>query len=35
MTRPNILLIMTDQERYPPAYENDALAGSSRRAHLG
>ncbi|MEI6829032.1 MAG: sulfatase-like hydrolase/transferase [Synechococcaceae cyanobacterium ELA445] len=26
MARPNILLIMTDQERYPPAYETDALA---------
>ena len=26
MARPNILLIMTDEERYPPPYENDALA---------
>ena len=33
MTRPNILLIMTDQERYPPAYENEALA-SFRRTQL-
>src|SRR5262245_47598316 len=24
--RPNVLLIMTDQERYPPPYEQDALA---------
>jgi arylsulfatase A-like enzyme len=24
--RPNVLLIMTDQERYPPPYEMDALA---------
>ena len=25
MTRPNILLIMTDEERYPPPYESDAV----------
>ena len=25
MDQPNILLIMTDEERYPPAYENDDL----------
>lgn len=24
--RPNVLLIMTDEERYPPAYEDDAMA---------
>jgi choline-sulfatase len=25
MTLPNVLLIMTDEERYPPPYESDAL----------
>jgi arylsulfatase A-like enzyme len=30
MTRPNILLIMTDQERYPPAYETEELAAFRR-----
>jgi arylsulfatase A-like enzyme len=25
MTKPNILLIMTDEERYPPPYETDAV----------
>lgn len=33
MDRPNVLLIMTDQERYPPPYEFEALAGF-RREHL-
>jgi arylsulfatase A-like enzyme len=31
--RPNILVILTDEERYPPVYENDDLR-SFRRAHL-
>ena len=26
MDQPNILLIMTDEERYPPPYEVDAVA---------
>jgi arylsulfatase A-like enzyme len=26
MTRPNILVIMTDEERYPPPYEDEAVA---------
>lgn len=26
MTQPNVLVIMTDEERYPPPYEDDALA---------
>src|SRR5690349_23177074 len=26
MTQPNILLIMTDEERYPPPYEGEELA---------
>ena len=30
--RPNILLVMTDQLRYPPAYESDELA-AYRREH--
>jgi len=30
--KPNILLVLTDQLRYPPAYESDAL-GSWRRAN--
>ncbi len=34
MSRPNILLIMTDEERYPPPYEADALA-AFRRDQLG
>ena len=25
-TTPNILIIMTDEERYPPPYETEALA---------
>lgn len=33
MTSPNILLIMTDQERYPPPYEHDELA-EFRRTQL-
>jgi len=28
--RPNILVVMTDQERFPPPYEQDALAGFRR-----
>src|SRR3954466_12641765 len=32
-TRPNILLIMTDQQRYPPPYESEELA-QYRREHL-
>ena len=31
---PNVLLIMTDQERYPPPYEDEALA-KFRREQLG
>jgi arylsulfatase A-like enzyme len=33
MASPNILLILTDQERYPPPYETDAAA-AFRRARL-
>ncbi len=33
MANPNVLVIMTDQERYPPAYEPDAVA-AFRRDHL-
>ncbi len=33
MTQPNILLIMTDEERYPPPYETDAVR-AFRRNHL-
>ena len=33
MTKPNILLIMTDEERYPPPYEVDAVT-SFRANHL-
>lgn len=33
MTAPNILLIMTDEERYPPPYEGEAMA-KFRRDHL-
>ena len=33
VTAPNILLIMTDEERYPPPYENEAVA-AFRRDHL-
>jgi hypothetical protein len=28
--RPNILLVMTDQLRYPPRYESDRLAAYRR-----
>ena len=31
--RPNVLVILTDQQRYPPPYESDELA-EYRRAHL-
>src|SRR4051812_30849996 len=31
--RPNILVILTDQQRYPPPYESDDLA-AFRREHL-
>jgi choline-sulfatase len=34
MASPNILLIMTDEERYPPPYEDDATA-KFRREQLG
>jgi arylsulfatase A-like enzyme len=34
MAQPNILLIMTDEERYPPPYETDQLA-AFRRDQLG
>ena len=34
MTSPNVLLIMTDEERYPPPYETDAVA-RFRREQLG
>ena len=30
MTTPNILLIMTDEERYPPPYESDSVAAFRR-----
>ncbi len=33
MANPNVLVIMTDQERYPPPYESDAV-GAFRRDHL-
>lgn len=33
-TSPNILLVMTDEERYPPPYESDEIAGY-RRSQLG
>ena len=32
-TRPNVLVVMTDQERYPPPYETDAVA-EFRRTQL-
>ena len=44
MDRPNILLIMTDEERYPPPYEADSVQGlpqarnsppGSRSDHVG
>jgi arylsulfatase A-like enzyme len=34
MAQPNILLIMTDEERYPPPYESDPVA-AFRRDQLG
>ncbi len=34
MENPNVLVIMTDEERYPPPYEAEALAGF-RRDQLG
>jgi choline-sulfatase len=34
MSQPNILLIMTDEERYPPPYETDALR-KYRKEQLG
>ncbi len=34
MTSPNVLLIMTDEERYPPPYETEAVA-RFRREQLG
>jgi arylsulfatase A-like enzyme len=34
MPGPNILVIMTDEERYPPPYEDESLA-RFRREHLG
>ena len=33
MTTPNILLIMTDEERYPPPYESDSVA-TFRRSQM-
>ena len=33
MDRPNVLVIMTDEERYPPPYEPDAVT-SFRREQL-
>ncbi len=30
MTRPNVLVIMTDQERFPPPYEDDTVAAYRR-----
>ena len=33
MVRPNVLLIMTDEERYPPPYETDAMR-TFRKNHL-
>ncbi len=35
MTSPNILLIMTDEERYPPPYETDAVARVPPHADAG
>ena len=32
-TRPNVLIVMTDEERYPPPYESDAVA-EFRRTQL-
>jgi hypothetical protein len=32
MSRPNVLVILTDQLRYPPAYESEGLA-SWRHEH--
>ena len=29
-TRPNVLVVMTDEERYPPPYESDAVADFRR-----
>jgi len=34
MTSPNVLLIMTDEERYPPPYEDEAVL-KFRREQLG
>lgn len=34
MSQPNVLVIMTDEERYPPPYEDDAMA-RYRREQLG
>ena len=31
MSSPNILLVMTDEERYPPPYESDSVAAFRRR----
>jgi len=33
MSSPNILLVMTDEERYPPPYESDAVR-AFRKSHL-
>ena len=30
MSRPNVLVILTDQLRYPPSYESDELAAWRR-----
>ena len=32
-SRPNILIVMTDEERYPPPYESDAVT-TFRREQL-
>jgi len=33
--RPNLLLVMTDQLRYPPGYESEELAGYRRKHCAG
>ena len=35
MDRPNVLVIMTDEERYPPPYESDAVASVPARPAAG
>ncbi len=35
MSRPNVLLILTDQLRYPPSYESEELASFRANAMPG